>query len=153
MNLTIRPAMPEDAAAMGEVRARSIRLLCSKDHEDDPEAVEHWIGDASSGKFLRLLDDADARLIVAESDGAVVGLGARMGDCVTLNYVDPDHRFKGVSKAIMLHLQDQMRADGLEEAHLNSSRTALAFYRSLGWHRSGADLPDGSIPMSKRLGA
>ncbi|ODT80942.1 MAG: hypothetical protein ABS76_14215 [Pelagibacterium sp. SCN 64-44] len=137
---------------MADIRARSIRFLCFQDHGDDPATMESWIGDGSPAKFLRLLDDANAHLVVAEEDGAIVGLGARHGNQVTLNYVDPDHRFKGISKEIMLHLQAQMSAEGLKLAYLNSSRTAAAFYLVLGWHRSGVDLPDGSIPMSMRLG-
>lgn len=151
MSLRIRPALPEDAAAMGDIRARSIRMLCAQDHGDDPSAVENWIGDGSPAKFLRLLEDANARLVVAEEDRVIVGLGGRNGDRVTLNYVDPGHRFKGVSKTIMRHLQAQMRAEGLAVARLDSSRTAAAFYHALGWRRSGADLADGSIPMSMRL--
>jgi GNAT superfamily N-acetyltransferase len=58
---------------------------------------------------------------------------------VLLNYVSPDARFRGVSKALMRTLEDRARAAGIAECSLDSTQTALAFYRALGYERTDHD--------------
>lgn len=149
--LTLRPARHDDCAALGQLRAASIVQLCDPDHHGDPAVIAQWAGDGSADKFLRLLDQPDTTLLVAERGGVLVGLGARTGALVTLNYVHPAHRFSGISKAIMTALEDSMARAGIRLARLNSTLTALAFYEACGWTRDGDRGVDGSVPMRKTL--
>ena len=136
---------------MGRLRAACIVQLCHADHRGDAAAIADWAGDGSAEKFLKLLAQPGMVLLVAERDDVIVGLGARAGQLVTLNYVDPAQRFSGVSKAIMAALERGMVEDGFDSARLNSTITAMQFYDSLGWRRQGEPLPDGSRPMRKTL--
>ena len=55
---------------------------------------------------------------------------------ITLNYVDPDARFRGVSKALVLSMEENARTLEIVECRLESSQTALRFYQALGYVKS-----------------
>lgn len=147
--MIIRTATRADAEAMATLREASIRGLCSADHHDDPAAIAAWVG--SPDKFIGLLWQPGAMLIVAEIDGVLAGLAGFSGDSVTLNYVHPRHRFRGVSKALMGELEARLVATGVRLARLSSTATALPFYRAIGWIEAGGGSPELGIPMQKRL--
>jgi GNAT superfamily N-acetyltransferase len=73
---------------------------------------------------------------------------------VTLNYVSPDARFCGVSRALLAALEERALERGNVRCTLNSTETALKFYLANGYridgppdHKHGA----GGYPMSKTL--
>lgn len=134
---------------MTALRAASIRELCGADHCDDPAAIARWIG--GPDKFADLLEQGDAVLVVAELDGAMAGLGGFRGDLVTLNYVHPAYGRRGVSTAIMRVIESRMLASGIAVGRLNSTATALGFYRGIGWTEAGMGTADDGYPMTKRL--
>lgn len=72
--------------------------------------------------------------VVAEESGVLLGV-AGMNDTgkIVLNYVSPDARFRGVSKALMQHLEDRALSLGLSECFLETNKTALRFYLSRGY--------------------
>ena len=102
-----------------------------------------------------MLANPEIVMFVAELDGAVAAVGAisRSGE-VALNYVAPQSRFRGVSRAVLARLEAELVLLGFAEARLEATATALQFYQSAGW------LPDGpqasgrmvnGYPMRKRL--
>lgn len=147
--MIIRAATLDDAAAMAELRQASIRQLCGADHHDDPAAIADWVG--GPDKFVRLLQRSETTLIVAEIDGALAGLAGFSGDGVTLNYVHPQFRFRGVSKALMQEVEARLAAAGVMVGRLDSTVTALPFYRAIGWVETGTGSPGQGIAMRKRL--
>lgn len=149
--LLVRPARDDDCAAMSAVRIASITQLCGPDHAGDPAAIAGWVANKSADAFRALLLRPEVQLRVAELDGVVVGVGAIAGDTITLNYVHPDFRFRGVSKALMSALETALAKRGVAVAQLNSTVTALSFYRALGWAEAGAGTPELGYPMFKRL--
>ncbi len=50
-----------------------------------------------------------------------------------LNYVSPDARLRGVSKALLGRMEAEARFLGLAECGLDSTRTARTFYQSAGY--------------------
>ena len=78
-----------------------------------------------------------SHFVVAEGAGTILGVAA-MDDSgkITLNYVSPDARFRGVSKALVQQLEAAARALGLSECVLETTQTALRFYQSLGYVKS-----------------
>ena len=58
---------------------------------------------------------------------------------ITLNYVSPDARFRGVGKAMMAALEREARELGLAECFLTSTDTAHAFYLTLGYRDDGTE--------------
>lgn len=150
--IVVRPAGLADAPAMSAVLIASITELCADDHHNNPEALASWLANKTPEGIATWFADPASRLFVAERDGkvaAVGGLGA--GRMITLNYVAPAHRFAGVSKAMLAALEAQL---GPGEAALDSSRTALPFYRALGWIEAGPAKPYRFVagyPMRKML--
>lgn len=134
---------------MALLREASIRQLCSADHRDDPAVIAAWVG--APDKFVHLLGQPGTVLIVAELEGRMAGLAGLSGDTVTLNYVHPQFRFRGVSKALIGALEARLATAGVAVGRLNSTVTALPFYRSIGWAEVGDVSPDQGIPMQKRL--
>jgi GNAT superfamily N-acetyltransferase len=153
--ITIRPAVPADAAAMSAVLTASIRELCSADHRNDPEILAGWLHNKTPDMVQRMLDRPGAQFLVAERDGEVAAVGCLNGaDEIGLNYVSPAYRFQGVSKALLAALEDRIRASGATLGKLTSTGTAHRFYLANGWQDAGPAEADRSMlcyPMQKRL--
>lgn len=153
--ISIRSAVPADAAAMSAVLTASIRELCTADHRDDPEILAGWLRNKTPQMVLRMLERPGAVFLVAERDGEVAAVGClSAADEIGLNYVAPAHRFAGVSKALLAALEDRIRQHGAGIARLTSTGTAHRFYLANGWHDAGpAEADRGMLcqPMEKRL--
>ena len=67
---------------------------------------------------------------------AAVGSASNSGE-VTLIYVDPSHRFKGASKALLAALEQGLREADVRVAKLKSTATAHRFYLAAGWMDDG----------------
>jgi GNAT superfamily N-acetyltransferase len=73
---------------------------------------------------------------------------------VTLNYVSPDARFRGVSKTLLRALEVRAAERGNVQCTLESSETARRFYLSAGYPETGPAVimfGTSSYPMSKSL--
>jgi GNAT superfamily N-acetyltransferase len=153
--ISVRPANAADVPAMSRVLTRSITELCAADHRDDPALVARWTANKSVAGVEKMLASEGVTLLVAERDGTIAAVGAIIEpDTIGLNYVDPDHRFAGVSKALLEAMEGELRARGIREARLHSTRTAHEFYLGAGWEDSGPP-EDGfgmrDYPMRKTL--
>lgn len=144
--ILVRLATEADVPAMSETMIRSITDLCGADHHNDPALIARWTANKTPDGVRKMLANPAAALFVAERDGAVVAVGAVGGGEVLLNYVHPDHRFAGVSKALLAALEARLMADGLHEGRLTSTATAAGFYRAAGWVDHGP--PEESFGMS-----
>lgn len=153
--IQIRPARLEDTEAMSRVLTASITVLCKGDHSDDPEALAGWIANKTVDGVRSLLAVKGLTVLVAERDGDLAAVGAfAVNGMIALNYVDPTHRFLGVSRALLVAMENALRGMGVGEARLVSTGTALRFYRSAGWQDAGPAQTQGKLsgyPMSKRL--
>lgn len=153
--ITIRPAVPADAAAMSAVLTASIRELCTADHRNDAEILGGWLRNKTPQMVLKMLERPGALFLVAEHDGEIAAVGCLNGpDEIGLNYVAPAHRFRGVSKALLAALEDRIRSSAAPVARLTSTGTAHRFYLANGWHDAGpAEADRGMLcyPMEKRL--
>jgi GNAT superfamily N-acetyltransferase len=153
--ISVRAATPDDADAMSAVLIASITELCVADHGGRPEALSRWLANKTPADVRAMLGDPARQTFVAERAGAVAAVGAidRDDRVVSLNYVSPRHRFKGVSSALLAALETSL---GPGEASLDSTATALQFYRDRGWVDSGAPQDWAGVmrayPMRKMLG-
>lgn len=135
MSLVIRRARADDVPEMSRVLIASITQLCGADHGDAPERLAAWTANKGPDGVAGMLANPQLHLLVAELDGQVAAVGAIVaanGE-VALNYVDPDARFRGVSKAMLAALETQLFEHGVVDAQLTSTITARAFYRAAGW--------------------
>ena len=109
-----------------------------------PEIVTSWAVQAGNSLLLAVEGD----------DVPAVGSVTDAGQ-ITLNYVAPHARFRGVSRALLQALEARAIARGNARCTLTSSETAHRFYRSAGYVDDGA--PTGKFgtrsgyPMSKKI--
>jgi GNAT superfamily N-acetyltransferase len=95
-------------------------------------------------------------VLVAVENGSILAVACvtDTGE-ITLNYVSPDARFRGVSSALLGALEERAIERGNKPCTLKSTETALRFYLKRGYSEDGpADGKFGTIsgyPMSKRL--
>src|SRR5262245_2259735 len=100
--MQIREARIDDAIEMCHVLRRSIVELCRADHQDDPSALEEWLRNKTPDQARSWMANPESYIFVATDDSAIIGVGAvSSSGQILLNYVSPDARFRGVSKAIL----------------------------------------------------
>lgn len=153
--MNVRDAIPEDALAACQVMRRSIVELCVADHHKDAVILERWLSNKTPEIFKSWIRPGNA-LLVAVEDGAILAVGcATDAGEITLNYVSPDARFRGVSTALLAALERRAIKRGNQRCILKSTETARRFYLARGFSEDGpADGKFGTTsgyPMSKRL--
>lgn len=155
MSISVRRAEPGDVPAMSRVLTASIIELCATDHGNDPAAIAAWTRNKTPEGVATMLANANLLMFVAEASDGVGAVGAvtRTGE-IALNYVAPDKRFLGLSKALLARLEAELRALGFDEGRLEATATARRFYESAGWRPDGPQA-SGSVvngyPMRKAL--
>ena len=139
--MEIRDALVEDADAACQVMRRSITELCSADHQNDLVILGRWLGNKTPEIFVSWIKQSDNSLLVAVKDGSILGVGS-VTDAgkITLNYVSPDFRFRGVSRAMLGALEVRAAERGNKRCTLSSTETARRFYRANGYAEDGPPL-------------
>jgi GNAT superfamily N-acetyltransferase len=152
MAITIRDAVVDDAVAAADVRVRSITELCAPDHQDDPAILARWLANKSPEIFKSWIVQPDNSVLVAIENNTIIAVGSvtDRGE-ITLNYVLPAVRFRGVSRALLTALERRAREKGNTRCTLRSTETARRFYRSAGYMEEGPAVARLGTPMSKHL--
>lgn len=136
--MQIRDATPEDAPAACVVLKRSIAELCAADHRNDPSILQSWLGNKTHESFRAWVAQADNSVLVAVRDGEILAVGSVTdAGTIGLNYVSPDARFQGVSRALLGALERRAHDRGNHRCNLTSTETARQFYRSNGYVDTG----------------
>jgi GNAT superfamily N-acetyltransferase len=154
--MKIRDAVPGDAAAACDVLRRSITELCVADHRNDPAILAQWLANKTPEIVASWIAQPARSVLVAVDEGAILAVGgvSDQGE-ITLNYVSPEARFRGVSRALLGALEARAKERGNRRCHLVSTQTARQFYLATGYVEDGP--PQGkfgtssSFPMSKTL--
>jgi GNAT superfamily N-acetyltransferase len=152
----IRDAVPADAEAACDVLIRSISQLCAADHGNDPAILGRWLSNKTPEIVAGWAKQPGNSLLVAVEGDAVLGVGSvtDAGE-ITLNYVAPDSRFRGISRALLGALEARAAERGNTRCTLTSTETAHRFYQSSGYSYSGKPIGNfgtsSGYPMSKRL--
>ncbi|HEX4764841.1 MAG TPA: GNAT family N-acetyltransferase [Lichenihabitans sp.] len=136
--LLIREARPDDAAAACELVRSSIVELCGADHGGDRGRLAAWLANKTPDNLRAWI--VGSHVFLAERDGVLAGVAAVTGEgVITLLYVLPAQRFTGVSKALLLALEERARDLGLDLCRLESTATALRFYEDCGYRLAEPD--------------
>ena len=130
----IRAAVPADAAAAIDLVRRSIIELCHMDHGGDRWTLEGWLANKTVDNMTHWIGRPGTNVFIAEIEGAMAGVGAvtDQGE-ILLAYVDPAHRFKGVTKAMVGEMERIAKQVRAERMQLTTTETARAFYMALGY--------------------
>jgi GNAT superfamily N-acetyltransferase len=154
--MEIRDAVAEDAEAACQVLRRSIAELCGADHRDDPTILGRWLGNKTPEFFMSWINQPDNSLLVAVEDGRILAVGS-VTDAgkIALNYVSPDARFRGVSRALLDALEARAAERGNIRCTLTSTETARRFYQANGYVEAGPAVGEfgatSGYPMVKLL--
>ena len=154
--MTVRDAQAGDAPAACQVLRRSIIELCAADHRNDPAILARWLSNKTPESFRSWITQKGNSVLVAVEGDTILAVGS-VTDAgrITLNYVSPDARFRGVSRALLGALEARAVEWGNMRCTLASTETARRFYRANGYVEDG--LPVGGFgtssgyPMSKNL--
>lgn len=131
--MEIRDAAAGDAPAACEVLRRSISELCVADHGNDAAILARWLSNKTPEIIESWIARAGHSLLVAVDEGAILGVGSVTDEGrITLNYVSPDARFPGVSRAMLRALEIRAIKRGNAMCSLTSTETARRFYRARG---------------------
>ena len=156
IDIEIRDALPADAPAACGVLRRSIIELCIADHRNDPDILRRWLSNKTPAIVASWIGKSGNSVLVAISESGVLSVGAvtDAGE-ITLNYVSPDARFAGVSRAMLRALEARALERGNNRCSLISTATARRFYHDAGYTEDrpaqGKFGTVGSYPMSKTL--
>ena len=141
---------------MSRVFVTSITELCRADHGDDPEIIAQWTANKTPDDMRQWLQQPGVTMLVADEDDSIACVGGFSGAQIMTLYVAPEARFRGVSGAMLRHMERAMLDGGVTTGKLTSTGTAHRFYLARGWRDSGP--PDShfgvvGFPMSKDLRA
>ena len=132
--MEIRDAQREDAPGACQVLRRSITELCAADHGNDPTILARWLSNKTPDNVASWIARPDNSVLVAVEDGAILAVGSVTdGGEVTLNYVSPDARFRGVSRELLRALETRAAERGSMRCILTSTATARRFYHANGY--------------------
>jgi GNAT superfamily N-acetyltransferase len=154
--MQIRDARREDAPAACEVLRRSIVELCTADHHGDAEILRQWLANKTPEIVASWIDNPVNTMLVAVEGDTILAVGlVTVTGLIHVNYVSPDGRFRGISRAMMAALEATAKRQGATRCTLVSTETARRFYHAVGYAEDGP--PEhkfgsaGSYPMSKDL--
>jgi len=152
----IRDARTEDAEAACGVLRESISQLCVADHRNDPAILGAWLANKTPAIVATWIAQKKNSVLLAVEGDAILAVGSvtDAGE-ITLNYVAPAARFRGVSRALMKALEARARQRGNKRCTLTSSETAHRFYQTLGYIDDGSPTAKfgtrGGYAMSKQI--
>ncbi len=154
--MEIRDAQAEDAPAACQVLRRSIVELCVADHHNDSAILARWLSNKTPEIFRSWITQPANSVLVAVEAGDILAVGSVTDEGeITLNYVSPDARFRGVSRALLHALEARAIQRGNVCCTLNSTETARRFYHSNGYVEDGPPVggfgTSSSYLMSKAL--
>jgi GNAT superfamily N-acetyltransferase len=154
--MIIRDARPADAVKACKAIRASIAELCIADHNQNPDILARWLASKTPENVAAWADSMGSSLLVAVEGDDVLAVGGVKDDGeITLNYVSPTARFRGVSAAMLNALEARAIERGAVRATLLSTETARRFYRARGYRDEGPSLGKfgtaSSYPMSKML--
>lgn len=154
--MEIRDAMAADADAACLVMRRSIAELCVADHRNDKAILAQWLGNKTAEIFVSWIAQPGNSVLVAVADREILAVGAvtDAGE-ITLNYVSPDARFRGISRDMLGALEARAAERGNTRCRLTSTVTARRFYLANGYAENGPAVGkfgmSSSLPVSKVL--
>lgn len=154
--MLIRPARPDDAAALSELAALTFPLACPPDAL--PESIAEFIASTlTQAHFEGYLADPDRELFVADEEGALVGytmlvhgepydsdvravVTARPATELSKVYVHPDHHGAGLAAQLVERSVAAAHARGAVVVWLGvnqQNERANRFYAKQGFERVG----------------
>lgn len=144
-SLLIRRAAIQDGEAIHRAHMKSIQEICSKDHS--PQEINAW-GHRPYRQEQRLAPIKNDLVWIVEDKGSIEGFGhlkifekdgLQRGHIFGL-YLAPAVIGKGLGKAIVDLMIEEMKVAKVKHVTLESSITARNFYRKVGFVETGPEM-------------
>jgi putative acetyltransferase len=142
-----RPATLDDAAALLDLRRRSILELASRGLPAGE--AETWAAKLTLAGMERKLRELE--IWVAKLDGVAAGWSAIRADYLEGLYTAPQFAGRGMASGMLIRLEGLMIARGLATVRAEASSNALGFYLRRNYRTSGPQTADGTWPITKEL--
>ena len=155
MDLSIRKATADDAAAVWAIRNAAIRHACPGFYADD--LLERWTAGELTDGFVEAVAQ---QFYVATTNGIVVGTGFVNLEDGQLDaiLVRPDMMGQGIGRRIVAFCEELGRRAGLRRLKLDATLNAAPFYRrcgfvgeAIGIFQSPRGIALDCIPMTKEI--
>ena len=99
-----------------------------------PGNLDQWLENKTPEVFLSWFNQPDNSVLVAVNDGRVLAVGSVTdAGSINLNYVSPDARFRGVSRALL----GALPSEGTLDARSSAPRLPAAFISVAGILKRG----------------
>ena len=142
-----RPAALEDAAALFDLRRRSILELAGKGLPAGE--AEAWAAKLTLAGMEGKLREFE--IWVAELNGVAAVWGAIRGDVLEGLYTAPEYARRGVGSSMLGWLEGLMVARGVAAVHAEASSNAREFYLRRGYRMTGPQTAGRAWPIVKDL--
>jgi putative acetyltransferase len=147
MGAVHRPATPDDATVLFEIRRKAILELAPRGMPS--EEANSWAAKLTLAGMLQKLREFE--IWVAELDGAAVGWSAIRGDTLEGLYTAPEFAGRGVGATLLEMLEQLMRERGVQAVRAEASSNALDFYLRHGYRSTGLQTSGRAWPIAKPL--
>jgi ribosomal protein S18 acetylase RimI-like enzyme len=146
MIVAIRPATPDDAAAIARLHVETHRATYAPLIDGRYDAPSF---DARLVEWRAILTGPGVSFVATEQE-SIVGVGHADGDRIEPLHVAPSHHRRGIGRALMRHMLEGLRARSAPTAVFNVlalNTRAIAFYEALGARRIGMEtMSDAPMP-------
>ena len=131
MNVLVRAARAEDAAAISKVIIAALRESNALDYP--PEVIAQVEQNFAAPQILSLM--SQRQVYVAIDDQIVVGTASLDQQVIRSVFVAPEQQGKGIGRLLMARIESVAATHGLKELRVPSSITAEGFYALLGFQK------------------
>ena len=131
MNVLVRAARAEDAAAISKVIIAALRESNALDYP--PEVIAQVVQNFAAPQILSLM--SQRQVYVAIDDQIVVGTASLDQQVIRSVFVAPEQQGKGIGRRLMARIESVAATHDLKELRVPSSITAEGFYALLGFQK------------------
>lgn len=117
---------------------RSIAELCHADHNGEAAAIATWTANKTPDTWKVWIAQHGTTLYVATDGSRIVGVGmlSDVGE-IRLNYILPEARWRGVSKAMLAFMEAEAVRKGISVCRLESTEPLVPSIRRPVTRRTG----------------
>lgn len=144
-----RLALAADAEGISNIIAVTSRESNAADYS--AETIETVVSSSSPARIEALIREGE--FFVVEQDGRIVAAAGLVDETVRRLFVLPELQGAGIGRDLLAALEGAALRRGIQVLHVNSSLTAVGFYRRAGFAEGEEESLDGIrfVRMSKRL--
>ena len=127
--IEIREFKAGDEEDVSKIICRNLEEVNKNDYSQD--IIKQLIEDYSPKKVLE--KSQQGKYFLAVQNGVIVGVGRFNNGVVYDVFVLPEKHKKGIGEKIMEFIEEKAKSEKFEQIEVPSSKTALGFYKKLGY--------------------